>query len=331
MRFVKIGFWCVSALAAMLLVGTGGTVAAATKPLKITLAGGSVGGAWSAMGAAIGETISRETPGSAFTYEPGVDGANVQLVSMGRVQLGIAHAQMALRGVRDLPPFRHKVSNIEAIALLDPAAVLQIIVREDSKIKSLDQIKKNQMPLRVALNKRGTMMAVAGEEAFKAAGITIKDIQAWGGRVDYVSLGAGLNELKNGQVNMVISMLAYPAAHVNEAARNLKLRLIGLSKPEIATLDSDIGTKAQVIPGGAYAFQPKAVKTVTGKVVLIASDQMPDAEAEIIAKGLIDHYNYLKKAYPSFTRMSPEMLPDVAPLTLHPGAAMAYKAAGFMK
>lgn len=91
MRGMKIGGWRASAMAATVVLGAGVALAFAAPALKITLAGGSVGGAWSTMGTAIGETIRRETPGSSFTYEPGVDGANVQLVSIGKVQLGIAH------------------------------------------------------------------------------------------------------------------------------------------------------------------------------------------------------------------------------------------------
>ena len=145
---------------------------AAPAALKITLAGGSVGGAWSTMGTAIGETIRLESPGSSFTYEPGVDAANVQLVSNGKVQLGITHAQMALRGIKGDEPFKTKTADIKAIALLDPQAAVQILVRGDGKINSLEQIKKDKMPVRLAFNKRGTMMAVVGEEVFKAAGIS---------------------------------------------------------------------------------------------------------------------------------------------------------------
>jgi TRAP transporter TAXI family solute receptor len=329
MRGLRIGGWRGSAIAATILVGVG--VAMAAPALKITLAGGSVGGAWSSMGTAIGETIRREAPGSSFTYEPGVDGANVQLVSMGKVQLGIAHAQMALRGVKGISPFKKKITNIKAIALLDPEAVVQIVVARDSKIKSLEQIKHDKMPIRIALNKRGTMMAVAGEEVFKAAGITMEDIAKWGGRVDYIALGDGLKELKTGQADLVLSMLAFPSAHVKAMARDIPLRLIGLSPAEVGKLNADIGTKTVTIPPEAYAFQPDPVQTVTGKVVLVASDQMPEEEAATIAKGMVDHYDYLKTAYPPFSRMGPSALPDVVPLTLHPGAAKAYKAAGLLK
>ena len=66
-------------------------------------------------------------------------------------------------------------------------------------------------------------------------------------------------------------------------------------------------------------------------VVLVASDKMSDEEAGASATGMVKHYDYLEKAYPPFSRMGAKSLPDVAPLTLHPGAAKAYKAAGLLK
>jgi hypothetical protein len=319
----------VLAVAGVAAFGLGAALAQA--PLKITLAGGSVGGAWSTMGTAIGETIRLQSPGSAFTYEPGVDAANVQLVSTGKVQLGITHAQMALRGLKGVAPFKDKTADIRGIALLDPQAAVQILVRADGKIGSLDDIKKNKMPVRVAFNKRGTMMAVVGEEVFKAAGIAPEDIAKWGGRIDYVDYNTGLAELKNGQTDLVLNMLAFPSAQVKNMARDLDMRLLGLDKAVVDKLSADVGTKPITVPADTYPFTKQAVNTVTGMVVLVASNKMPDDEAATIVKGMIDHYDYLKKAYPPFSRMGPEALTDVAPLTMHPGAAKAYKAAGLLK
>jgi TRAP transporter TAXI family solute receptor len=312
-------------------VTTAAVTAYASDALKITLSGGSVGGAWSTMGTAIGETIRLQAPGSSFTYEPGVDAANVQLVSTGRVQLGITHAQMALRGIRGDEPFKAKTADIKAVALLDPEAAVQILVRGDGKITSLEQIKAEKMPVRVVFNRRGTMMAVAGEEVFKAVGITMEDIAAWGGRVDYVDYNTGLSQLKSGQSDLVLNMLAFPSAQVNGVARDTPLRLIGIPKAAIDKLSKDVGTKPVTVPANTYAFAPQNVDTVTGMVVLVASDKMPEAEVAAVTTGLIKNYGYLEKAYPPFSRMGAKSLPDVAPLTLHPGAARAYKEAGLLK
>lgn len=323
--------WRGRAVLGAAVLATGTVIAFAAPALKITLAGGSVGGAWSTMGTAIGETIRLASPGSSFTYEPGVDAANVQLVSTGKVQLGITHAQMALRGLKGEAPFKAKTSDIKAIALLDPQAAVQIIVRADSKIASLEQIKKDKMPVRVAFNKRGTMMAVAGEEVFKTAGIAIEDIAKWGGRVDYVDYNTGLAQLKDGKTDLVLNMLAFPSSQVKNMARDVDMKLIGLDKTVIDKLSADVGTKPVTIPADTYPFAKAAVETVTGMVVLVASEKMSDEEAATIVKGMIDNYGYLEKAYPPFSRMGAKALPDVAPLTLHPGAAKAYKAAGLLK
>ena len=323
--------WRSGVLAIATLSALGFAGAIAQTPMKITLAGGSVGGAWSAMGTAIGETIRLQSPGSAFSYEPGVDGANVQLVSTGKVQLGITHAQMALRGLKGIAPFKQKTPDVRGIALLDPQAAVQILVRADSKITSLADIKARKMPVRIAFNKRGTMMAVVGEEVFKAAGITPEDIAKWGGRIDYVDYNTGLAELKNGQTDLVLNMLAFPSAQVKNMARDLDLHLVGLDKAVIEKLSTDVGTKPITIPADTYPFDKQVVNTVTGMVVLVASSKMPDEEAATIVKSMIQHYDYLQKAYPPFSRMGPEALADVAPLTLHPGAEKAYKAAGVLK
>ncbi len=324
-RHVKRSFLAALGLSVVLAAGT-----AAADPLKITLAGGSVGGAWSAMGAAIGQTIQQQAPGSSFTYEPGVDAANIQLVSEGRVQLGIAHAQMALRGTKGEAPFKSKITNVRAIAQLDPAATIQIVARKDAPLNSLDQIAKEKKPVRVAFNKRGTMMAIAGEQVFEAAGISMKDLASWGGRVEYVAYNDGLDMLKAGQVDIVLNMLAFPSSQLNRLANDMPLKMLAIPDGAITKINAEVGTKSVTIPAKTYSFETGDVKTVTGFVVLYASDKMSDADAETITKGLIDQFDYLTKAYPSFARMGKKGLTDVGPIGLAPGAMKAYKDAGLL-
>ena len=220
---------------------------------KITLSGGSVGGAWSAVGTAIGETIRRESPGVAFGYEPGREAANIQLVSQGKVELGIAHAQLAKRAQAGEEPFKAPVTNLRAIALIDPQAAVQILVREDSGIDSFEAVLAAKKPVRVVLNQRGTLMAVTGEEVFKAYGITAKDIEGWGGRIHHVDYNAGLEMMKNGQADIIINMLAFPSGQINSATREMKVKMLGISPAASAKLNALLGTAPIAVPAGTYA------------------------------------------------------------------------------
>ena len=313
-----------------LVAGTLATVPAAAQTLRLTMAGGSVGGAWSAIGNAIGETIRRESPGAAFTYEPGRDAANVQLVATGRVQLAIAHTQMALRALRGEAPFERAFPNVRALALIDPQAALQFVVRAASPVQSLEQVKRERIALRLAVNLRGTMMAIATEEAFKASGVTFQEIEAFGGRVHFVDYNTALDMMKAGQVDMSVNMLAFPSGQLANATRDLPVRMVGLDKAVIERMTRDVGTQPIDIPAGTYPFTPATINTVTGTVALLAGAEMPDAQAEAVVAAMLKHFDYLKAAHATMARMNPKDLPQTAPVALHPGAIKAYRAAGAM-
>jgi TRAP transporter TAXI family solute receptor len=320
-----------SLVAGALALGAGLAAAQTAPAKKITLTGGSVGGAWSAIGNAIGETIRRESPGAAFGYEPGREAANIQLVSTGKVELGIAHAQLVKRAQAGEEPFKAPVTNLRAIALIDPQAAVQILVREDAGIDSFESVLAAKKPVRVVLNQRGTLMAVTGEEVFKAYGISAKDIEAWGGRIHHVDYNAGLEMMKNGQADIIINMLAFPSGQINSATREMKVKMLGISPEATAKLGALLGTAPITVPAGTYAFQPAAVPTITGSVVLFASAEMKNEDAALIADGMIKHFDYLRQAHAMMARLEPVNLTQTAPLALHPGAEAAYRKAGLLK
>lgn len=302
-----------------------------TAPEKVTLAGGSVGGAWSAIGTAIGETLRKEYPGISFTYEPGRESGNVVLVSQGKVQLGIAHAQFAKRALEGLDPFKQPLSDLRAIAMIDPQAAVQIFARTASGITSIEQIRDKKMPVRVALNSKGTLMAITGEEIFEAYGFSVKDIENWGGRINYVAYNTGLDQVKNGQIDLIINMLAFPSSQVVSAARDTPLRMLGLSPAAMKTLNTKLGTATIDVPSNTYSFESATIQTVRGSVVVVASEKMKDSEAQAIVEAMLKNFDFLQKAHATLARLTPESLAQTAPLALHPGAAAAYKKAGLIK
>jgi len=320
-----------SIVAAALGIGAGLAMAQTATLKKITLTGGSVGGAWSAIGNAIGETIRRESPGAAFGYEPGREAANIQLVSTGKVELGIAHAQLIKRAQAGEDPFKAPIANLRAIALIDPQAAVQILVREESGIESFEAILAAKKPVRIALNQRGTLMAVTGEEVFKAYGITAKDIESWGGRIQHVDYNAGLEMMKNGQIDIIINMLAFPSGQINSATREMKVKMLGIGPEASAKLGALLGTAPITVPAGTYPFQPQAIATVTGSVVLFAAAEMKNEDAAAIVDGMLKNFDYLKQAHATLARLEPVSLTRTAPLALHPGAEMAYRKAGLLK
>lgn len=300
-------------------------------PMKVTLAGGSVGGAWSVAGNAIGETLRREYPNTSFTYEPGREQSNVLLVSQGRVQLGIAHAQLAGRALSGGEPFKQPVTNIRAIAVIDPLAAMQVFARQGSDFQSFEQVRRDKKPIRVALNQRGTMMALAGEELLAAKGIPAKDIEAWGGKVHYVAYNEGLEMMKNKQVDLIVNLLAFPSGQVASATREMPVQMVGLTPEVQGALQKSLGMMPIEVPAKTYDFQPAAVPSATATVVLVANASMSDEDAGKIVSAMLRNMDFLKQSHAMMRQLDPAALARVAPLTLHPGAEKAYRAAGALK
>lgn len=300
-------------------------------PMKVTLAGGSVGGAWSVAGNAIGETLRREYPNTSFTYEPGREQSNILLVSQGRVQLGIAHAQLAGRALSGGEPFKQPVTNIRAIAVIDPLAAMQVFARQGSDFQSFDQVRRDKKPIRVALNQRGTMMALAGEELLAANGIPVKDIEAWGGKVHYVAYNEGLEMMKNKQIDLIINLLAFPAGQVVTATREMPVQMVGLTPEVQGALEKSLGMVPIEVPAKTYEFQPAAVPSATATVVVVAGASMSDEDAGKIVSAMLKNMDFLKQSHAMMRRLDPAALARVTPLTLHPGAEKAYRAAGALK
>lgn len=300
-------------------------------PMKVTLAGGSVGGAWSVAGNAIGETLRREYPNTSFTYEPGREQSNILLVSQGRVQLGIAHAQLAGRALSGGEPFKQPVTNIRAIAVIDPLAAMQVFARQGSDFQSFEQVRRDKKPIRVALNQRGTMMALAGEELLAAKGIPAKDIEAWGGKVHYVAYNEGLEMMKNKQVDLIVNLLAFPSGQVASATREMPVQMVGLTPEVQGALQKSLGMMPIEVPAKTYDFQPAAVPSATATVVLVANASMSDEDAGKIVSAMLKNMDFLKQSHAMMRQLDPAALARVAPLTLHPGAEKAYRAAGALK
>ena len=123
-------FFTVLALVAVIFSVAGfiSAPAQAAQKLDLAICGGSIGGAWAAIGEGVGEVVRRSYPGSNTAYEVGQEAANLALVSRGKIQLGIAHAQLIKMATDGKQPFKKKIDNLRALCVLYKGAVEHFII-----------------------------------------------------------------------------------------------------------------------------------------------------------------------------------------------------------
>lgn len=297
---------------------------------RLTIAGASVGGAWSAIGEALADEFRRAIPGAVFTLEPGQDGANAALVDEGRVDLALVHSSLARAALDGAPPFARSHRNLAAVALIYPQAAFHFVVARRTGLRDIADIRTRRFPLRVGLNTRGSLMELATRTVLEAYGISYDDLGRFGGGIFYYPLNESYQMMADGRMDAVTTTLQIPSLQTLEASRAVDLALLPLSDEAIAFCNARLGTERFVIPGGTYPFQPADVQTIAGRVILIARRDLPDHRVYRIVQVIHDRLDRLRRAHRALQSLTPATLPQVGAVPLHPGAARFYRERGVL-
>ncbi len=297
---------------------------------KLTLAGGSMSGAWSAISEGVANTLRRENHGVAITHEVGMDGANAALVDTGRVQLGMLHSAMGRLAIEGQPPYTKKYPNVRAISRVYTDSAYHFLVREASGITSLEQIKEQRIPLRLSVMYRGSLMETASRLVLAAYGMSYEDIESWGGKVYFRALVPSMELMIDDSLDALALSVQFPETNITEASVQHQFRLLPISEAAIAAVNQKLGTYRTVIPGGTYRFAPDPVATFSDNCVLIVNAQMPEQEVYDLTRALFKNLDYLRSVHRSMKSLTGETMSQVSNIPLHPGAARFYSEAGLL-
>ena len=299
--------------------------AQAAETVDLAISGGSIGGAWAAIGEGVGEVVRRSYPGSNTAYEVGQEAANLMLVSRGKVHLGIAHAQFIKMASEGKPPFKAKLENLRALCILYHDVMNHFIVKTDTGIATFADLKNKQYPLKLYFNTADSFMDIVGHKVIEAEGVSAADIEKWGGFVKNSSMGASLDLMRDGKIDAYSNVIQIPSSHVVDAGTTLSLTLLPMTPEAQEKVNAELGTYSTVIPKSAYSFLKADVPTVAASVVLFCSTDLPDDEAYMILKSIYDNFDYFRSIHGSLKDMDLNTMKDVAPLELHPGAVKFFE------
>jgi len=295
---------------------------------RMTLSGGSPGGAWSAIGEAITDELRREIPRSAFTLEPGQDGANAALVHAGKVEMGLVHSSLALAALDGSSPFQERHPGVRGVMLIYADAPFHFVVDRRAGVESFEQIRRERLPLRISVNTRGSLMELATRTALGAYGIDYDDIRSFGGSILFYSFTPSYEAMRRGRVDAIGATVQVPSSHAIEASRTLDLDILPLTEQAVSSANRVLGTDRATIPADAYTFLDRDVPTFAGRVILISSLSVPEEKVYRITRALHEHLDDLRRAHRSLNALTPATMPEVGGVPLHPGAARFYRERG---
>jgi TRAP-type uncharacterized transport system substrate-binding protein len=283
-------------------------------------------------------TATREK-GISFSFA--ADGfRELQAVSRGRLSLAWINpsvaATMAYRG----KGLFSKRQPIRTIAVFPSYDVMGFAVHESTGITSLDQIRKERIPLRVStgtvsqewVKYSPTMFTVCA--VMKAAGFTFADLRRWGGKIQSVTRPSHPDRrvaLEKGTVNAVFDE---GIKSWGQSALDAGFRYLPVAGSMLKKLTA-IGYRASVLPKSRFPTLPADVPTVDfSGWPMVVNAAMPDdgayalCEAIEARKALMPTDNFKPLDMAQLCANDLEAPFDVP---LHPGAKRFYLEKGYLK
>lgn len=189
--------------------------------------------------------------------------AAIGQVACGEVQMAIINpAGYLALAERGTGPFAAPIA-LRAITVIPSPDQLAFAVADQTRLKSLHDVRESRYPLRVSMRgQRDHALHPVVKEVFAAAGFSLEDILSWGGQVRYDD-GLPQNEnrlgaVARGEVDMVIDEAV--RGWINAAAGN-GMRVLPLDELMLTKLEA-IGLRRAIIPKARYPNLTEDVPTL---------------------------------------------------------------------
>lgn len=323
---------CVAAFLLSLCV-----TAAAETSYNMTLSGASPGGLWSMLGVATDRAVKASYPESQITYQTSGGGlANIMLLEKGGVELGLVHDAELKLAKKGEKPFTSPIDSARILAVLYNWAPMQMIMAksfaDEYGIKTFEDIAVKKPPLRVALNKRGNITEYVAVKMFNAIGVTLDDIESWGGKVVYAGSGEQGDFIKDHRIDMLANGVFVRSSFILQAADAVELVLLPVSEEVVKKVGEEVGVSSFVIPADSYSWQPQALTTLGLSACLVTSSQMSDQDAYNLTKALVENIGEVKGVHNAMKALTPQLMASYKGDTpYHKGSVLYYKEVGLMQ
>jgi TRAP-type uncharacterized transport system substrate-binding protein len=233
--------------------------------------------------------------------------------------------------------FYKKKIPLRAIGVFPTWDRLVFAVRKDTGIHSLDEIRNQKYPLRISTRRFGKLQTTLYviEEILKAYGITLRDIEKWGGKVMQAASPSSadrMQHIRSGQANAVFDegIKSWGPAALEADMRFLSVGGEALRSMEkigfpSATLtrthypDLDQDTRTVDFSGWTYfchADLPSSIAYGMAKAVDLCHEQIP-----------VDHFDKRPMTMEEFCRGGEAGQLNIP---LHPGAKKYFRERGYL-
>jgi TRAP transporter TAXI family solute receptor len=197
---------------------------------------------------------------------------NALLISRGEARSGLMQSDVAAAAVTGSDMFAGAgpLDHLRAVASLFPEP-LHVVVRADSRIERVQDLAGRRVELGHVAS--GTRQAAV--RLLESAGVDVARVSV----ADSPTPQAALDGLVKGEIDAVIEVVSAPWRQLEIAMHAAPLRVLALDAETIGRMAAEVhGFVPLSIPARTYPDQADAVPTVAATALLVARDDVADAD-----------------------------------------------------
>lgn len=295
----------------------------------VIVATGEVSGFYFPVGGAVCRLLGRDADqhGLRCLVEPtNGNAANLTLLRKGEVDLAVVQSRALAQAQAGQGPFADEGAfpALRAVAALHSEPVL-VLVAKTAKIGSLADLKGKK----VNLGRPQSFQRLMAETTLAAVGLTTSDLAA----ALEVDLDQQPVALCDGRLEAAFFTGIHPMPMAELALEECGVEALDLKGAAAqAAISRNPYLASHVMAAETYPGVDKDITTIAMKAVLATTEALPDDIAAHLAKALADNFPAFVEQTPALRGATRDGLArDGLAITLHPGAAQAYRDAGVLK
>lgn len=308
---------------AMFMALNGPVVAQTT---RLSIGGASPGGTGYILASGIAKIIDEHIPNTYSTVEATAGSIeNIRLIEAGKIQMGMIMTDMAKYAYDGKKPFEKPHKNVR-LALIGETSALAFVVRADSDIKSISDLKNRRVGVGAPGSASAAIMVPAVLEAY---GLSYEDIKEH--LIGQRETGSALADR---QIDCGVFYAGTPAAAISELAITHAIRLLPVSDEAAKKILGKYPYFAlEKIPKGTYKGFNEDALAVGNSSSLTVSADLPETLVYNIVKALDQHMEAWKKIHPGARFYTPDRAVGFGEraIPFHPGAIRYFKEKGLLK
>jgi len=299
-------------------------------PTTLTAAAGGAGGSWYVLLEGLAALVHELQPEIVVKVVEGGGVENHARVGAGELPMAILNPPMTVAALSGVPPYARAFPDLRVGLTNLTVNHLQLVVDRAIPIASLEDWVARAYPLRIPVDRVGTVDRLVFELALAHIGLSVERLEAWGGRAvpaqnyhDQIAL------YRSGEADALWQFMGIPSPSIEEAHAIRPVKVLPLPATLIEEL-SGLGWQAAKIPVGSYSVVDQPISTVAMGTSLGFHVNVPGDVVHVITRAICEHAERVRAVHPAARAFDPARAHLDAGGPLHPGAERYFRDAGFL-